>query len=56
MAMSVAVRSRMKRARALLEAGQVAQALCARICQQDKLNAEAWLMLGVASKALGRVT
>ncbi len=57
MAMSVAVRSRMKRARALLEAGQVveAQALCARICQQDKLNAEAWLMLGVASKALGRV-
>lgn len=57
MGVSVAVRSRMKRARALLEAGQVAQAqaLCARICQQDKLNAEAWLMLGVASKALGRV-
>ena len=57
MGMSVIVRSKMKRAHALLENGQVAeaQALCTRICQQDKLNAEAWLMLGVASKALGRV-
>lgn len=57
MGVSVIVRSKMKRAHALLENGQVAeaQALCTRICQQDKLNAEAWLMLGVASKALGRV-
>ena len=57
MGVSVIVRSKMTRAHALLENGQVAeaQALCTRICQQDKLNAEAWLMLGVASKALGRV-
>lgn len=56
MSISVSVRSKLKRASALLELGQLAQAqtLLSQICQTDKINAEAWLMLGIVNKAQGR--
>lgn len=55
MAASIKVRSKMKRANALLDNGQVAEAktLYTQICQIDKINVEAWFLLGIANKALG---
>lgn len=43
MATSLVVRSKMKRARALLDQGLAAEAraLCAQLCRTDKINAEA---------------
>lgn len=55
MVASITVRSKMKRAYALLDNGQAAEAkmLYAQICAVDRINAEAWLMLGIANKELG---
>lgn len=55
MVASITVRSKMKRANALLDNGQAAEAkiLYAQICALDRINAEAWLMLGIANKELG---
>lgn len=48
-------RSKLKQARALFENRQLteAKALCQQVCQSDKINVEAWLMLGMVNKALG---
>lgn len=56
MATSLIVRSKMKRARALLDQGLAAEArtLCAQVCRTDKINAEAWFLLDLADKVLGR--
>lgn len=56
MATSIVVRSKMKRARTLLDQGLAAEAraLCAQLCRTDKINTEAWFLLGLANKALGR--
>ena len=48
-------RSKLKQVRALFEKRQLPEAkvLCEQICKADKINAEAWLMLGIANKELG---
>lgn len=48
-------RSKLKQARAFFENGQLAEAraVCEQVCRTDKINAEAWLMLGMLNKALG---
>ena len=50
-------RSKLKQARALFENGQLpeAKAVCEQVCKVDKINAEAWLMLGMVNKELGLV-
>lgn len=48
-------RSKLKQARTFFESRQLheAKAVCEQICMVDKINAEAWLMLGMANKELG---
>ena len=50
-------RSKLKQARAFFDNGQVseAKAACEQLCRLDKINAEAWSMLGMANKELGLV-
>ncbi len=48
-------RSKLKQARTFFENRQLPEAkvVCEQICRTDKINAEAWLMLGMTNKALG---
>ena len=50
-------RSKLKQARAFFDNGQVseAKAACEQLCRLDKINAEAWFILGMANKELGLV-
>ncbi|MDP1683386.1 MAG: methyltransferase domain-containing protein [Burkholderiales bacterium] len=50
-------RSKLKQARVLFENRQLSEAktVCEQICKADKINAEAWLMLGMTNKELGLV-
>ncbi len=47
-------RSKLKQARTFFENRQLseAKAVCEQICKVDKINAEAWLMLGMADEAI----
>ena len=50
-------RSKLKQARTFFESRQLheAKAVCEQICMVDKINAEAWLMLGMVNRELGLV-